>query len=127
MTATTPLDIIDQFIDARSRGDIEAAARFYETDAAIVVQPGVVASGAEAIRGALERFASLRPVFQRLSHGVTQAGDLALYCSHWTLAGTTPTGEALQLEGRSADVLRRQADGQWRIVVDNPWSAGGPG
>jgi ketosteroid isomerase-like protein len=26
--------------------------------------------------------------------------------------------------GTSADVLRRDPDGAWRIVIDNPWGSG---
>jgi len=25
------------------------------------------------------------------------------------------------LTGRNGDVLRRQSDGSWRFVIDNPW------
>jgi ketosteroid isomerase-like protein len=32
-----------------------------------------------------------------------------------------PHGEAVKLAARNADVLRRQADGSWRFVIDNPW------
>jgi ketosteroid isomerase-like protein len=28
------------------------------------------------------------------------------------------------LTGHNADVLRRQADGSWRFVIDNPWGTG---
>jgi hypothetical protein len=27
----------------------------------------------------------------------------------------------VRLEARNADVLRRQQDGTWRFVIDNPW------
>jgi ketosteroid isomerase-like protein len=30
-------------------------------------------------------------------------------------------GAPMQMEARSADVLRRQPDGTWRFVIDNPW------
>jgi len=30
-------------------------------------------------------------------------------------------GEPVRLEARNADVLRRQTDGTWRFVIDNPW------
>jgi hypothetical protein len=29
--------------------------------------------------------------------------------------------EPVKLAAKNADVLRRQADGSWRFVIDNPW------
>jgi ketosteroid isomerase-like protein len=28
------------------------------------------------------------------------------------------------MSGKSSDVLRKQANGTWKIVVDNPWGTG---
>ena len=39
----------------------------------------------------------------------------------WSFTGTGPDGEPVQLASRNADVLRRQSDGSWRFVIDNPW------
>jgi ketosteroid isomerase-like protein len=30
----------------------------------------------------------------------------------------------VRLASRNADVLRRQRDGTWRFVIDNPWGTG---
>ena len=52
---------------------------------------------------------------------VLEASDLALVATVWSFAGTGPDGEPVALAAKSADVLRRQADGSWRFVIDNPW------
>jgi ketosteroid isomerase-like protein len=39
----------------------------------------------------------------------------------WSFNGTGPDGEPVQLASNNADVLRRQEDGTWRFVIDNPW------
>jgi ketosteroid isomerase-like protein len=39
----------------------------------------------------------------------------------WSFDGTGPDGEPVRLEAQNADVLRRQEDGSWRFVIDNPW------
>jgi ketosteroid isomerase-like protein len=52
---------------------------------------------------------------------VLEAGGLALVAGHWSFTGTAPDGKPLTLTGHNADVLRRQADGTWRFVIDNPW------
>jgi ketosteroid isomerase-like protein len=30
----------------------------------------------------------------------------------------------VRMDGVTSDVLRRQADGRWLFVIDNPWGAG---
>lgn len=52
---------------------------------------------------------------------VLQASDLALVVGVWSFEGTGSEGGPVKLSGHSADVLRRQADGSWRFVIDNPW------
>jgi ketosteroid isomerase-like protein len=51
---------------------------------------------------------------------VVTAGDLALMISDWSLTGKGPEGQPVQMAGRASDVLRRQRDGTWRAVIDNP-------
>jgi ketosteroid isomerase-like protein len=52
---------------------------------------------------------------------VLEADDLALVVGVWSFNGTGPDGEPVELEANNADVLRRQEDGTWRFVIDNPW------
>ena len=52
---------------------------------------------------------------------VLEAGGLALVVGAWSFTGTESDGASVTLTGHNADVLRRQADGSWRFVIDNPW------
>jgi ketosteroid isomerase-like protein len=52
---------------------------------------------------------------------VLEAGGLALVIGVWSFTGTGPDGKPMKLAGKSGDVLRRQIDGSWRFVIDNPW------
>jgi ketosteroid isomerase-like protein len=52
---------------------------------------------------------------------VLEADGVALVIGVWSLAGTGPDGQSVTLTAQNADVLRRQADGSWRFVIDNPW------
>ena len=47
-----------------------------------------------------------------------RADDVAPIFSSWSLNGTGPDGKPLEQTGPTSDVVRRQADGTWRIVID---------
>jgi uncharacterized protein (TIGR02246 family) len=120
----TPTQVLDRFAALLADGNVGEALSLYESDAAFVVEPGRVVTGHAAIRAALEGFAALRPSLHGEVEQVVYADDLALVANRWVLDGTTPDGEAVRLSGRSADVLRRAGDGEWRIAIDDPWGGG---
>ena len=112
---------VTRLADALNRGDLDAAAGLYESEAVLVGTPGTAARGNAGIRDALREFIRLRTTLTTSSSRVLEAGDLALYLGRWRATGIGPDGAPVALGGESADVLRRQADGRWLIVLDNPW------
>jgi ketosteroid isomerase-like protein len=48
---------------------------------------------------------------------ILETGQVALQHSHWTLSGTTPDGQPVELSGRSTDVFRREPDGGWLLAI----------
>jgi ketosteroid isomerase-like protein len=93
----------------------------YERDAAFATEPGSLAHGASGVREALRGFISLQGTLDLEVTRVLEVDDLALVTGVWTFDGTAPDGEPVRLSASNADVLRRQADGTWRFVIDNPW------
>lgn len=89
----------------------------------LVVQPSHLARGSAELRVALGRFIELKPTLVSEAQSVVEVGDVALYAGRWTLLGADPSGQAVSMGGESSDILRRQQDGRWLIVVDNPWGA----
>jgi uncharacterized protein (TIGR02246 family) len=94
----------------------------YDPQATFVAQPGQVVTGTTAIGEALHGFAALRPTLTSDIQQVLQAGEIALVINRWSLQGTQPDRQGVTLAGTSADVLRRRPDGEWRLVIDNPWA-----
>jgi uncharacterized protein (TIGR02246 family) len=121
MNATSPDQVIQLFSQRLNEGDLEGALALYEGGASFSPQPGAQVTGAEEIRGALEGFFALDPTIEGEIQGVLETGDLALVHNRWRLSGRQPDGEPVEMEGTSADVVRRDADGTWRILIDNPW------
>ena len=117
----SPQDAITQLVIAMNAQDLETAVTLFEPGASFVVKPGVVVSGTAGIRQALEGFMALKPMLTIDAQQLVQATDVAQYCARWSLKGIDPTGTVVQLNGRSSSILRRQADGRWLFLVDNPW------
>ena len=122
MPAHTPEELQPMWAEAFSAHDLEAVMAFYEPEATLIPQPGQVVTGTEDIREALSGFFALKPKFDLEFKHAFQAGDIALLFSEWTLSGTDPEGNAIELEGRTSDVARRQADGTWLFVIDDPYA-----
>lgn len=123
MKTSSPLDAVTHFVNAMNRGDLNTALSMYEPGASLVVQPGTVVTGTSALREALAGFAALKPTITTEAYKVMEADGAALYCSRWTMRGTDPAGNPVQLGGLSSDVFRRQPDGNWLIALDNPFGA----
>src|SRR6185436_2706918 len=99
---------------------LDSLMTLYETEAILVPQPGVVVSGHAAIREAFGAFLALKGQFNLQQPTVFQVGDIALLFARWTLKGTGPDGSAVELAGQTSDVIRKQSNGAWLFVIDNP-------
>jgi uncharacterized protein (TIGR02246 family) len=123
MPARTPQEIYELFTQAFTARDTEALLALYEPTAAFTPQPGQVVTGHAAIRQAIGGFLALNAEIEMQTGTVVEAGDIALLLSKWTLKGTDPSGAPVDLAGQTADVVRRQPDGYWLFVIDNPFGS----
>jgi ketosteroid isomerase-like protein len=117
----TPEQVLKSVVDGINSGNLEGLMSLYEPDAAFAAQPGRLAHGLPGVRHSLAAFTGMKG---RLALDVTrvlEASGLALVVGVWSFAGTGPGGEPVTLTGHNADVLRRQPDGTWGFVIDNPW------
>jgi uncharacterized protein (TIGR02246 family) len=116
----TPEELLGSFSRHVQRGEIDDLMALYEPDSVFVPQPGVVLRGLPAIREALLHMLALSPTMETNVLEMLESGDVALAIVEWTLHGTGADNMPVTQSGRSADVLRRQGDGTWRVVIDHP-------
>jgi uncharacterized protein (TIGR02246 family) len=125
MPARSPEDTHALVEAALNAGDLEGLLDAYEQDAQLVVPPdGRRVSGRAELREALRPMLALRPKARLEVVDKLEVDGLALTYGRWTMVGTEPGGAAVELEGRGTVVSRRQPDGTWLIVLDNPVGLG---
>jgi uncharacterized protein (TIGR02246 family) len=115
------VQVLESIVSGINSGDLESLMPLYESEAAFATQPGSLAHGTAGVRQALTGFISINGKLDLDVTRVLQVDDLALVTGVWSFDGTAPDGQPVRLAANNADVLRRQTDGTWRLVIDNPW------
>lgn len=104
--------------DLRGGGAGALQGPLCEDGAVLVPEPGpATASGKAAIREVLTAFLDMKGTLEVLATTAVVNGDIALTHTRWRL--DVPGGEPM--ESVTAEVVRRQPDGTWKYLIDNPW------
>jgi uncharacterized protein (TIGR02246 family) len=108
--ARSPEDLTRLFVERANAGDAAGVADLYEVDAVMAYPPGEQTVGRDAIRQLWESVLAHAPHFEPEPPLPTLiAGELAL-------TATAPRDGA----GARAQAARRQPDGTWLRVLDQP-------
>jgi ketosteroid isomerase-like protein len=109
-TARKPEDLTRLFVERANAQDAAGIAALYELDAVMAYPPGQQTVGRDAIEALWQKVLAAAPHFEPEPPLPTLiSGDLAL-------TSTPPSDGA----GARAQVARRQADGTWLRVLDQP-------
>jgi ketosteroid isomerase-like protein len=120
MLAAQPSECIRCFIDLFNAGDLDTLLTdCYDDDIVLMVPGGEPVAGKDGVRAVLESFLGMNGEIALLGSSQIVNGDLAVSLDHWTLQ----PAEGDALEATTSDVLRRQADGSWKYLIDNPFGA----
>jgi uncharacterized protein (TIGR02246 family) len=116
MVVNTPREMSATFAKLFNARDEAGLMALYADDAILTID------GAEAARGHAAIGKMMAPMLEsplkiaaRCS-ACHENGDTAIVRTDWTLSA--PDG-SLAMQGASAEVLRRGADGHWRFVIDD--------
>ncbi len=115
MGASRPNEASRLFEERFASSDLDGLMDLYE-DGAVFTNAQGAHEGSDAIREVLAGYLSTGASIAMNDSVSFEVGELALV--HWAWTMTFPDGRVA--EGATAEVLRRQSDGSWKFIIDNP-------
>jgi ketosteroid isomerase-like protein len=123
MVGTTPAETIRLADEAFNRGDLDTFLSYYENDAVIQFEPAKPVIGMRELRLRFQELLPLKPIATQERVHLIECGDLALATTRWNVSFTNRDGTPVLRGAEGTSILRRGADGVWRVAVENPWGA----
>jgi ketosteroid isomerase-like protein len=118
---TTPEDLLSSQMEEFNKGNISFLMTLYEKDSCFASKPGQVVNDQVGIRRAFQGLIDMGGKLDARAKRVLYAGNLALLITKWSINGIEPDGKPINLTGRGTVVLRRQSNGTWLMIIENPW------
>ncbi len=126
MPAHKPEECDLLLFEALETGDLDAAAALYEPDAIFVVSPDQVITGHAAIREFLQGIIASNATGKLDAVTAVPSADGSIAFTRAKGRSTSPDadGKPVTTQFHSIEVVRKQPDGSWRIIIDDPNGVG---
>lgn len=118
MPATEPADLHTLFAAAVNAKDADALLALYEPTGLAVHLDGSTNAGEAELRAMVDDLLTTIEHIDGETRKVIVAGDIAITSATWRARLAGPEGG--EGTGTTAEVSRRQPDGTWRWVIDDP-------
>jgi uncharacterized protein (TIGR02246 family) len=114
-----PEDWPTRFTERLNSGDVEGVIALYEPDARFVTPSGETIVGHAAMRRVVVGLVEAKTRFNARVVKVVEAGDVAVLYTDFHGITVEPFGEK-EIHQKAIEVLRRQPDGTWKLIVGDP-------
>ncbi|WP_431211730.1 YybH family protein [Puia sp. P3] len=104
---------------AFNTGDLSTVMRMYDSSGIIVPEPGKPVTGPGKFEEAVKAILSVKGQMEIKTVYCLQTGNIAVGRSEWSI---TDGGE-VKVAAKGIEVMRRQDDGSWKIVIDHAFGA----
>ncbi len=120
MITESPEQAVDLLDRAFQEKDIETVLSFYEETAVVVSEPGKTIRGGANLRIFFEQAMLSGASARQLKTWTVEADGIALFISRWVLSIASPGQEPEDRTFVATTVFRKQPDGEWKVLIDNP-------
>ncbi len=114
------LNAVAQMTHAFHNKDIKGVMKSYEPDAVVVFEPQQPVSDENVLTEMFKGAFTLDPRFEYSGHEVFVNGNIAMHIAPWEMKGQAPDGTKVAQSGLSIAILRKQENGEWLMIFDNP-------
>lgn len=104
---------------AFNTGDVDTVMNMYDVNGVIVPEPGKPVSGKEQFEEAIKAILSIKGKMEIKTVYCLQTGNIAVGRSEWSISD----GDEIKISAKGIEVMKEQADGGWKIVVDHAFGA----
>ena len=114
-----------KWVKAAQTKRVDDWVAFYSDDAVVLPPNDKTVTGKDSIRkpiGDLLGLPNLSISWAPTKVEVAKSGDLAYLYGTYQLSATGPDGKSMDDHGKNLEIWKKQADGNWKCIVDT-WSS----
>lgn len=104
-------------------GDAAGALSCFHPEAVYIDRDGRELRGLDQIAWAMNEICRLQLDIQGETPHITVVNDLAMWLDHWEMTGKAPDGHLIEMKGHTSCIMKRNENGEWLWLVDNPFGA----
>jgi len=122
--ANRPEDCDRLIVEAVEKGDIETSVALYEPEAVLFTEPDHFIKGLDAIRKQNQKGIDAKTKFIIHDIKTTMSGDGTIALTRMkitTIDTDLKTGKEVRNLVNTEEVCRKQPDGTWRFIIDDPF------
>ena len=104
---------------AYNTGDLNTVLAMYDVTGIMVAEPGKPVTGKDKWQEAVKGILSIKGTMDIKTVYCLETGDTAVGRSEWSIKD----GDEVKVSAKGIEVIRRQPDGGWKILVDHAFGA----
>ncbi len=101
-------------------GDLEAVVALYEPNARFVARSGETVVGRDRIRDVLAGLIKSKTRLQSRVLKAITVDDVAMLYTDFQGTAVDASGKTIEVRSKAIEILRRQTDGNWQLIVGDP-------
>ncbi|WGQ09138.1 hypothetical protein QG516_21740 [Pedobacter gandavensis] len=119
----TQIGAVAFFRNCLKNRDVKGAMSCFDPEGVYIDRDGKEISERTQVEKAMQYLCALGPEIKGAKPHVTTIGNLSLWLDEWEMIGKTPDNQIVKMNGHTACMMKRNTEGIWLWLVDNPFGA----